>query len=273
MTETTPPADSQDTWVEPTPAPDAAPAADPAPAGTPVETPTDAAVVTPVEGAPADAPVDPAQTPPVDPAPAEPTPADPQPGPTPEVTEEPTSTEVTPDSSGPSGGTQINVQANAENAAATPAEEQASTETPEVPAAPVIETPHADEEFGDNVVHVSGTAEPSGATVTVYADSREIGTASVDDKGDWSIEANLPNAEYVLSASVNDTGRISERSEGVHIIVNHDAGAPAPEPSSDPDVRFAEFLRANLLRGYPLRWERITELQAATEAWIADKGL
>lgn len=262
------------------------PTVDPAaaPEGTVVDTPTDSAVVTPVEDAPPaeEAPVEPvdsAQTPPVDAAPtADPAPADPQPEPEPEpeVTEpaeEPTSTEVQPDSSEPSGGTQVNVQANAEDAAATPVEEQASTEAPDVPDAPVIETPHVDEEFADNMVHVSGTAEPSGATVTVYADSRAIGTASVDDKGDWSLEANLPNAEYVLSASVNDIGKVSERSEGVHIIVNHDAGAPAPEPSSDPDVRFAEFLRAKLLRGYPLRWERITELQAAAEAWIADKGL
>lgn len=285
------------------------PTVDPAaaPEGTVVDTPTDSAVVTPVEDAPPaeEAPVEPvdsAQTPPVDaaptdapvdPAPVEqPSPdasSDPSSGPVadpagegtdvqaaPEVdssTEEPTSTEVQPDSSEPSGGTQVNVQANAEDAAATPVEEQASTEAPDVPDAPVIETPHVDEEFADNMVHVSGTAEPSGATVTVYADSRAIGTASVDDKGDWSLEANLPNAEYVLSASVNDIGKVSERSEGVHIIVNHDAGAPAPEPSSDPDVRFAEFLRAKLLRGYPLRWERITELQAAAEAWIADKGL
>lgn len=178
------------------------------------------------------------------------------------------SAEVVPDATAPGGGTQISPQANAETAAAAAPEAGADPVAPAPPEAPVIEVPHADEEFADNLVTVSGTAEPSGAAVIVYADAKAIGTASVDDKGDWSIEANLPNGEYELSASVNDAGRASARGDAVHIVVNHDASAPAAEPSDDPEERFVEFLESRILRGYPLRWSLIQELRQHAQAWV-----
>lgn len=255
-----------------------APSAEPAPSdsGSDAPSPAPEADGTGDQAAPADA-----GTPPDAPAPvtADPAAADPATGNTdvqvaqvnPNPDEEPPSPEVTPDSSGTPGGTQVDPQANAETAAATDPEPAADPAAPVAPDAPTIEVPADGETMENNFFTVSGTAEPSGASVVLYVDSRMAGTASVDDKGDWTLEVNLPNAEYNLSASVNDTGRVSARSTDVHVIVNHDTDVVPVEPE-DPADALALFLQQHIVHGYPMRWHLIHELRMKAEAWLESRN-
>lgn len=139
------------------------------------------------------------------------------------------------------------------------------------PEAPVIEVPANGQESADSHIVVSGTGEPGGAIVTVYADAQVLGGANIDDTGNWSVEGTLPNAEYVLTAVTSDQGRLSEASEPVTVTVNYpEITPPAPEPT-DPEERLLAFLKEKILGGYPMRWEIIFELRQHSQAWIDSK--
>nr|WP_184280418.1 Ig-like domain-containing protein [Serratia fonticola] len=69
---------------------------------------------------------------------------------------------------------------------------------------------------------LSGKGEP-GSTVNVIDNGREIGTATVDDNGNWTFtpEEPLDNGEHTLTTTVTDpAGNTSEPSPGISIVVD-----------------------------------------------------
>lgn len=77
------------------------------------------------------------------------------------------------------------------------------------PAAPTIVVPAQDSTLTNSIVTVSGTTEPF-ATVTTFLNEDTFGDVSyADEYGNWSIEYELANGEYSITAQQSDLGQNS----------------------------------------------------------------
>ncbi|MCB2298705.1 Ig-like domain-containing protein [Clostridium tagluense] len=89
------------------------------------------------------------------------------------------------------------------------------------PVAPVISTPKDNTVTKDNTPTITGTGVV-GAIVTVYDGTKDIGTATVDSNGNWTltvIEA-LSEGNHVITATQNDVaGNVSPKSNIVNLTV------------------------------------------------------
>ncbi|WAC66772.1 Ig-like domain-containing protein [Agrococcus sp. SL85] len=106
------------------------------------------------------------------------------------------------------------------------------------PEAPVIETPADGTVTNDTTPLVTGTGEP-GATVLVVVDGAEVGTAPVDEVGDWSLQLvdALVEGERTIDATQADPA--SNASEAASVVVEIDLtppGAPVIEAPVDGSV-------------------------------------
>ncbi|MBO0811006.1 MAG: hypothetical protein J2P23_03060, partial [Microlunatus sp.] len=83
------------------------------------------------------------------------------------------------------------------------------------PAAPVIATPDDGSMLADNTPTVSGTAEPGSVVIISDAAGTQLGTATVDRAGAWSIgSARLHDGRYKITAVATDAaGNISPDSD------------------------------------------------------------
>ncbi|MGB7249231.1 MAG: Ig-like domain-containing protein, partial [Phormidesmis sp.] len=115
------------------------------------------------------------------------------------------------------------------------------------PTSPVVPTldPASDTgELGDNTTGdttptLTGTGTP-GETVTLYADGTEVGTAVVDDAGNYSVTPDVPLAEGTPALTVTTTdesGNESAPSEPLMLTVDETSSAvpvaPTLAPASD----------------------------------------
>jgi MYXO-CTERM domain-containing protein len=73
-----------------------------------------------------------------------------------------------------------------------------------------ISSPADGETLDSTTFTVSGTATP-GLEVTLLLDGMEVGTATADENGDWSIEVSTDNGDHTLEATVTDasSGEVS----------------------------------------------------------------
>src|SRR5690606_29426313 len=101
-------------------------------------------------------------------------------------------------------------------------------------APPAIEVPTDGTSTNDSTPTISGVGEP-GATVTVTtASGMALGTAVVDDDGNWSLDSiELEDGTYTITASqVDAVGNTSEPSAEVTFTV--DTAAPAAPVITSP---------------------------------------
>ncbi|MEX0429736.1 Ig-like domain-containing protein, partial [Nocardioides sp. DS6] len=105
--------------------------------------------------------------------------------------------------------------------------------------APTISTPESGSSTNDNTPTISGTGDP-GATVTVTTDDgTELGTAVVDDDGNWSLDSTqLDDDTYTITATQSDAaGNDSLASDPVIFTVDTQApDAPAITAPEDGDT-------------------------------------
>lgn len=102
------------------------------------------------------------------------------------------------------------------------------------PGAPVITEPGDGDTINDDTPTVTGTGEP-GATVTVTVDGEEIGTAVVDEDGNWSVEVPEPleDGDHVIGAVQTDpAGNVSEEVT-VDIVVDTTVEPPTITAPTD----------------------------------------
>jgi large repetitive protein len=91
------------------------------------------------------------------------------------------------------------------------------------PAAPVITSVSPIVEGSPNVT-VTGTGEP-GSTITVYLDGLNVGTATTDSNGNWSVAIVAPTepGDHVVAATSTDGADNASTQTTVTITVDGDA--------------------------------------------------
>ncbi|MBA8793277.1 hypothetical protein FHX74_000871 [Friedmanniella endophytica] len=101
------------------------------------------------------------------------------------------------------------------------------------PSAPVIVTPPTGAVLGTATPTITGTGEPA-ATVTVKDGSRTLGTAVVNDQGNWSlVSAPLAEGQHVLTATQTDRAGNPSSVSSAH-PVSVDLTAPAAPSIGTP---------------------------------------
>ncbi|MGB7248188.1 MAG: Ig-like domain-containing protein, partial [Phormidesmis sp.] len=112
---------------------------------------------------------------------------------------------------------------------------------PTAPAAPTLDPASDTGELGDNVTGettptLTGTGTP-GETVTLYADDAPVGTAIVDDAGNYSVTPDAPLAEGTSALTVTTTdpsGNESAPSEPLTLTIDETAPSAPATPTLDP---------------------------------------
>ncbi|HYH96383.1 Ig-like domain-containing protein, partial [Hyalangium sp.] len=113
------------------------------------------------------------------------------------------------------------------------------------PGAPVITSPQNDEVLSNNRPPLSGTAEPN-STVTVTLNGNNLGTATTDATGNWTLTPATPLADgpYTAVATATDVaGNTSAPSNSVRFVIDTVApdttivSGPSGE-TQDPDATF-----------------------------------
>jgi hypothetical protein len=101
------------------------------------------------------------------------------------------------------------------------------------PAAPVITTPAQDLTSGVNTQAIGGTAEPN-STVTVYDGAAQIGTATTDGSGNWSLSPDPTFAEGVhpIAAWATDGAGNTSPASGNRVITIDNTAPIKPVISS-----------------------------------------
>ncbi|WP_413318264.1 Ig-like domain-containing protein, partial [Agrococcus sp. 1P02AA] len=103
------------------------------------------------------------------------------------------------------------------------------------PEAPVIVSPADGSTSADTTPTVTGTGEP-GAIVVVSIDGTVVGTAEVDQAGDWSLETTeeLADGEHTIDATQTDDAGNTSPADSVTFVVDTTApDAPVIEAPAD----------------------------------------
>lgn len=90
--------------------------------------------------------------------------------------------------------------------------------------APVITSPSPDTYTNQSVITVTGASPASGADVRIYNGEEPIGTASVDENGQFTLDVELLPGTNALTAEVVVNGKATDRS--LPVIVTLDQTSP-----------------------------------------------
>ncbi|TWH21175.1 Ig-like domain-containing protein [Prauserella rugosa] len=145
----------------------------------------------------------------------------------------------------------------------------------EPPDPPVITSPEDGSTIGNNTPEITGTGEP-GATVTIRDGDTELGTATVDENGNWSFtpESPLSDGDHTITATQEDAaGNVSGPSEEVSFTVDTEAPDPPVITSPEDGSTIGNNTPVVEGRGEPgATVEVIVDGESVGEATVDDQG-
>jgi len=82
-----------------------------------------------------------------------------------------------------------------------------------------------DDNTNDNTPTFSGSGAEAGATVRLYANGTEVGSATADASGNWTVTSSVrPDGNYTFTARVENAGGLGPASAGLSVTI--DTAAP-----------------------------------------------